>query len=155
MNRQVVDLGFTVRQFPQFKFSMRDFVGRLKLQKAVYLLQAFGVNLGYGFSWYLRGPYCSILATNAFAVQEFYDKIPEESVRFENGDAQKRFERFLKFIDGKDADSLEIAASLHYLKTTSSMDDDNVIRKVEQKQPHFKMERVKAIFEELGRYEVI
>src|SRR5437588_351302 len=32
--------------------------GRMAVQKKVYLLQAFGVNLGYTFEWNTFGPYC-------------------------------------------------------------------------------------------------
>ncbi len=34
---------------------------RLRLQKAVYLTQALGLNLGYHYSWYLRRPYSTSL----------------------------------------------------------------------------------------------
>ena len=33
-----------------------SFAARLSLQKAIYLVQEAGVQLGYSFHWYLRGP---------------------------------------------------------------------------------------------------
>ncbi|MCE9552285.1 MAG: hypothetical protein K8T91_02775 [Planctomycetes bacterium] len=39
---------------------------RLILQKAVYLLEESGVRLGYGFNWYLRGPYSPALTRDLF-----------------------------------------------------------------------------------------
>jgi uncharacterized protein YwgA len=45
-----------------------DFDHRLMLQKAVYLLQQGGVEFGYPYSWYIRGPYSSRLADDVFAI---------------------------------------------------------------------------------------
>jgi hypothetical protein len=45
-----------------------SFPDRLTLQKAVYLAQAAGVQLGYSYNWYLRGPYSPALTRDAFAV---------------------------------------------------------------------------------------
>ena len=77
MNRQPIDLGYVLRQFPQFEFSMRYFDHRLRAQKFVYLLQAFNVYMGYDYSWYLRGPYCSNLAASGLALDGFYGDIPQ------------------------------------------------------------------------------
>lgn len=54
MNRMVVDLGVLLKNTPGYDFSMASFNDRLRLQKTVYLLQAFGIYPGYDFSWYLR-----------------------------------------------------------------------------------------------------
>jgi hypothetical protein len=43
---------------------------RMRLQKAVYLLQAAGTNLGYHYSWYLKGPYSTALTQDYFAIAE-------------------------------------------------------------------------------------
>lgn len=48
---------------------LETFDDRLILQKAVYLAQAAGINLGYFYRWYLHGPYCPALADDAFAVR--------------------------------------------------------------------------------------
>lgn len=45
-----------------------SFPDRLILQKAVYLAQAAGVDLGYHYNWYLRGPYSPALTRDAFAI---------------------------------------------------------------------------------------
>jgi hypothetical protein len=47
---------------------LSSFDDRLILQKAVYLAQAAGVELGYFFHWYLRGPYSPSLTRDAFAM---------------------------------------------------------------------------------------
>jgi len=52
----------------RFKLERSTIQDRLQMQKIVYLLQACGLNLGYGFSWYKHGPYSQSLADNAFTV---------------------------------------------------------------------------------------
>jgi uncharacterized protein YwgA len=44
------------------------FGDRLILQKAVYLLQSAGIQLGYRFRWYLKGPYSPDLTMGAFGI---------------------------------------------------------------------------------------
>lgn len=130
MTRESIELGFVLRQIPGYEFSMDEFEGRLSLQKVVYLLQAFGVNLGYSFAWYLRGPYCSLLATNGFTLERVYNILPDHDTKFRDRRVQKKFERFLKFIRGKDLESLEILASAHYLKKCLGLDDETTVDKI-------------------------
>ena len=152
MNRQVVDLGFILKQIPEFEFSMDSFDDRLKLQKSLYLLQSFGIYLGYDFSWYLRGPYCSILATNGFELEEIYDDIPNYKVEFKKPKTQKIFKDFLKFIKFKSVDELEIAASLHYLKLTCDSSVKDIKNKVVSKQERFTQRQVDTIWNEIKKW---
>ena len=46
---------------------LATFDDRLSAQKAVYLAQAAGADLGYFYRWYLRGPYCPAVADDLFA----------------------------------------------------------------------------------------
>jgi uncharacterized protein YwgA len=43
---------------------------RKRVQKAVYLGQASGADLGYRFSWYLMGPYSPALTRDYYALAE-------------------------------------------------------------------------------------
>lgn len=148
MQRQVIDLGFILRQFPAMEFSMDTFGDRLRLQKFIYLLQAFDVYLGYDYSWYLRGPYCSNLAACAFALRDIYDHVPDTSISFPNGRVQRRFADFKRFIRGreKDNDFLEIAASLHFLRKTTDRADDDIINQVAGKQARFTEQQCREIY---------
>ena len=155
MNRQTIDLGFILRHFPGVKFSMDEFDDRLRLQKFIYLLQTFDIYLGYDFSWYIRGPYCSTLSTCGFALRAVYDKIPEEKIRFVDSTVQKRFERFQKFISGHegDAEFLEIAASLHLLSVTGGSEGKDSIQELMGRKPGlFTKERCVAVQKELQRW---
>ena len=46
--------------------AMDSFDARMSVQKAVYLAQAAGVDVGHYFSWYIRGPYASSLTQDVF-----------------------------------------------------------------------------------------
>ena len=136
MNKQTIDLGYVLKQFPEYDFKMDTFEDRLRLQKLIYLLQAHGIYLGYDFSWYLHGPYCTTLSRRGFALERVYKEMPDDNVRFENKRNRMQFEKFMNFVRDKveDTDFLEAVASLHILKM-SDMSDGDAINKVCEKDP--------------------
>lgn len=154
LNRESVELGFILKQIKGYEFSTYTFADRLKLQKLIYLLQACGVYLGYDYSWYLRGPYCSLLAHNAFSLEEIYHKIPND-IKLEDKTSRKNFEKFLKFVANKNVDELEIAASLHYLKNTTPNTDKEIKTKVTQKRDKFTMQQINEIWSEMKKCQII
>ena len=156
MNKETVELGFILKQIKDYEFTMQDFDDRLRLQKLIYLLQASGVYLGYDFSWYLRGPYCSQLAHNGFALRKVYGDIPDD-IRLKNECDRKNFAKFQKFVDGKDIDGLEIAASLHYQKTVrgKNVTDEDILKKVTEKRPNFTEQKVRDIWGEMKKWQLI
>lgn len=155
MNRQVVDLGFILRQIPNYEFSMDEFEDRLKIQKTIYLLQSFGIYLGYDFSWYLRGPYCTSLATNAFALQDIYEDIPNDiDTKFKDTQKQKHFLNLQKLVTSKTVDELEILASIHYLKQIKK-NDSEIKKQVESKRKRFTEEQVNEMWDELKKWKLL
>lgn len=100
INDEVINLGLVLKKLDNF--SMSTFNGRLTLQKTIYLMQSFGVYLGHNFSWYIRGPYSSHLASVGFALHEIYHKIPDAG-HFEKK-TQKKFDRFIEFMSDKKDD---------------------------------------------------
>ena len=63
--------------------NMEDFDERLRLQKIVYLLWAYGISLGYGFNWYVRGPYSPKLASDGYTIDdELFER--GRGIRFNN-----------------------------------------------------------------------
>lgn len=116
-------------------FGLDTFGGRLAFQKTVYLLQAFGIYLGYRFNWYLRGPYSPSLTRDGFGLGEVLPAYP--AVRFVQDDTERRFEEFLRFIEPHKNDQkwLEVAASAHFLaRVLNEADRDAVFAKVAAKQ---------------------
>ena len=118
----------------------------------------FDIYLGYDFSWYIRGPYCSTLSTCGFALRAVYDKIPKKKIRFVDLAVQKRFERFQEFIRGHegDAEFLEIAASLHLLSVTGGSEGKDPIQELMERKPGlFTKERCVAVQKELQRWHLL
>lgn len=118
-------------------YSVKTFSDRLVLQKTVYLLQVFGIYLGYRFSWYLRGPYSTELTRDAFGLATDWDRCTP--VRFSNHDTESRLEAFLRFVSEHRADEiwLETAASAHFLvKAEGETNRDAIYSKIKAKQPH-------------------
>ena len=89
-----------------------SFDSRIKLQKLVYLSDSFGIPLGFGFTWYVYGPYSPQLTKIMFGKEtgnsNNITKIPNV----------KNIILKLKNFLGDDihsADKLELITSLHYI----------------------------------------
>lgn len=67
MDRRQIAVKLTL-EYLGLKFGVRTFEERLILQKSIYLAQAAGVELGYYYRWYLRGPYCPSLTDDGFEI---------------------------------------------------------------------------------------
>lgn len=116
---------------------------RKRLQKAVYLGQALtGVDLGYRYGWYKKGPYSPSLANDYYDLAEAlaageepngYGLRSEEQVRALN-DASHLF-GVPQGVNLSDADWLELVGSIHYLRRVSHKDEPNVDRVIQQQKP--------------------
>ncbi len=99
-----------------------SFTQRLLIQKKIYLTQLTGLDLGYRFSWYIHGPYCRELTSDAFQLVEAIEN--DESIPVDRplNPLAKQFVSKAKTIweywpkEITPSDWLELLASLHYLK---------------------------------------
>jgi uncharacterized protein YwgA len=123
---------------------------RKTLQKKIYLLQLTGVDLGYRYNWYVRGPYCPTLANDTFALRE---EIKYDS-EFNNYELNLKTKSKFDVLDTitclpdtpetNEPEWLELLASLHYLKHIAYWaGKDNpqfgeVFEKLIKSKPHFK-----------------
>lgn len=120
MDRQQIGLKLTVDEMG-LEFNLATFSNRLILQKAVYLAQAAGVDLGYSFNWYLRGPYSPGLTRDAFEILSEMGPGADEEIREWSLDPASR--RRLGEIRGlipagpedEQARKLELLASVHHV----------------------------------------
>jgi uncharacterized protein YwgA len=85
------------------------FENRLRLQKYVYLVRHYGLDLGYHYGIYRYGPYSSALASDYYALAEDVTRYELELGRHlppfnVNG--------FFNLVSGKSTNWLEIAATL-------------------------------------------
>ena len=138
-------------------FNMDDFNGRLRFQKTIQVLQSFGIDLGYNYNWYIRGPYCPELAKDGFELKDVLDKIPQMTVEFAEDEDQANYNTFKKFIANKkdDPDQLEIASSICFLCNEERMDKDTVLKLTEGKRARFTMDDCMRIWDELEGYGVV
>ena len=92
-----------------------DLRNRLVVQKVVYLAQAcFGLDLGYKFKWYSRGPYSRGLGREFGRIVKSMDSGGGELEWGRVGEMRMFIDR-LRSIDDDEAEVLEIAASLAML----------------------------------------
>jgi uncharacterized protein YwgA len=61
---------FFYRSIFEKDIDMNSLDTRIKLQKLVYILKSEGIDFGYNFTWYIRGPYSSDLADDGFYVSQ-------------------------------------------------------------------------------------
>jgi uncharacterized protein YwgA len=92
-----------------FRFDIEEFEHRLMLQKYVFISKFLGHNLGYSYSFYLRGPYSPALADDYYKLADIYSSYEEDYTKELGG---LNTEKFLNVIDGKDGKWLEIAATI-------------------------------------------
>jgi len=156
--RRVEALGGLLKRIGNFdpESFINSFEARLIFQKTIYLLQAFGLYLGYRFSWYLRGPYSPDLARDGFELVAIYEETP--LVRFKRLEAEKRFLQFLAFLGDKknDAKWLETLASIHFLKRVyPPLTKNEIFEKIREKQPYIDREYFEKAWEHLRKHGLI
>jgi len=133
-----------------------NFDQRLILQKTVYLLQAFGLFLGYRFNWYLRGPYSVEVARHGYELVDLFDKLPEAS--FIEEKAEERFKIYLKFISEyqENAEMLEILSSIHFImKRAKNITNDQLFRVMRSKIVTIDRKNIEIALNILKGYELI
>ena len=140
------------------KFDMDSFSNRLKLQKYIYLLQTFGIDVGYSFSWYIYGPYSTQLTRTGFEAQEHFPNV--EPLKLKNQQQEKVFIQFQEFIENHKEDDgwLEITSSIHFLKAINpDKTKDQIIEEIQNKQDYFKdqKENINRIWKELEEAKII
>jgi hypothetical protein len=116
---------------------------RLRVQKAVYLAQVLGINLGYHYSWYVKGPYSPGLTQDYYRVSEAIgggDNSYEN--RTLNGALQALVPRIAQVlampgdVNVPREQWLEALASLHFLLRTSGYAVDQARGYLSQVKPH-------------------
>lgn len=122
--------------------SVDNFSDRKKLQKLIYLSEVFGVDLGFGFTWYIHGPYSSQVTRIMF------DKVKGNSIRVkEIPNVDKKISKLRTFLgdDINSSDRLELIASVHYI--TSLVNDpikskSNILNTLYDEKSQFSKEEI-------------
>ncbi len=112
-------------------FTLATFDDRLRYQKTVYLLQSFGIRLGYGYSWYLRGPYSISAMDDGYELFRRYTmqgkKLPDDIVF--TPESEVRFKDFIGLMNTTKMDPLclELLASIVFIKKAYECKDNDSI----------------------------
>lgn len=130
-------------------FDMASFDNRLKLQKIIYLVQAYGINLGYTFNLYVYGPYSPELTKTGFYMEDF-NSIKE--IGFEEDTITKKFDEFKEKIEPfKDnLKWLEIASTIHLFKQLSpSKNKVQIVSDILKIKTKFTKNQIEKVWEEI------
>ncbi len=140
--------------------AVETFDDRLIVQKAMYLAQAAGVDHGYFYRWYLRGPYCPAVADDAFAVALEAEQGVDDAQGWELDEASlAKLSGIREWMGREDLASwLELLASVHFLIDRKKVTDDNpgAIREVLLRfEKQYSEEQVVGALEELRGRELL
>lgn len=163
MNNQLIALKLCTDKIGGF--SMAKFNDRLVFQKKVYLMQLFGVDLGYRFEWYLRGPYCSDLTAMGFEIDMHKNEVEAEAKDYTlSKSVEDKLNLFKDMISEPPAEGLtqelwlELLASMHFLARIAYTADPEekeygkVSEKLINMKPWYNAEQTKQAWELLQKY---
>ncbi len=115
---------------------------RKRVQKAVYLGQQSGVDLGYRFGWYLMGPYSPSLTRDYYTLAT---EIASGDHEYKEKELQPSLRSRLKKIQGlldppqevklPQESWLELISSLHYLRKINKLDQDRSLERLNKEKP--------------------
>lgn len=122
---------------------LETFTERKLLQKLVYLLQVFGVKLGFNYDWYLHGPYSPGLTRTLYEIMETR-AFPHEQL---NSPDIARINKLKSFLgnDILSSDKLELLVSIHYLRERAGAigaSEEEVKRVIQETKPYFSYKEV-------------
>ncbi len=158
MDRQQIGLKLALDAL-RIPVRMDSFADRLTVQKCIYLAQAAGIQLGYNFHWYLRGPYSSTLTRDAFGVVNELAANTNDAEGWNLDPASaKRAEALRALIPAADGEvrarKLELLASVHFLMYASAekkRDIAELCSTLERYGKNFSEEDVRGAIEELNQ----
>ena len=117
---------------------------RIAMQKAIYLAQRKGADLGYRFSWYLNGPYSTAVADTYYLL----DQDPEPYAGYSaDADFKRQLEPVRQLISAKPeaanlADWMEAVGSLDFMVKVMARSMEDSLERCKKEKPH-----LEALFE--------
>lgn len=131
-------------------YTLESINDRILLQKKVYLAQDIGLPLGYGYSWYIHGPYSTDLTAVAYQI------IPEGDTAIENHSLKEPFASMITKVNSLenaiDEQKLtisvvqwyELIASIAYWYKRGYNTEKMAVDKIKATKPQFTEEQIKA-----------
>lgn len=131
-------------------FSIETIDDRIMLQKKVYLAQDIGLPLGYGYSWYIHGPYSTDLTAVAYQI------IPEGDEAIEKHFLKEPYASMVGKVNGLENEIkknglrigvvqwYELLASIAYWNKRGYDTEGKMINQIKETKPQFSEEQVRA-----------
>lgn len=133
-------------------YSLETISDRILLQKKVFLAQDIGLPLGYGYSWYIHGPYSTDLTAVAYQI------IPEGTDAIENNKLKEPYASMIERVNALEtAISLqnyqisvvqwyELIASIAYWYKRGNTTEAKAVEKIRLTKPQFSEEQIKSAY---------
>ena len=132
--------------------NLGTFAERVRVQKVVYMLKQFGADLGFGFTWYLRGPYSPSLTKTLFNPTGEED----QSLRQLNTKELEVVNAMRNFLgsDFYSAERMELMASLVYLIKHGPENDlqtkAKIIRFLREEKPQYSLDEIEQVWQRIS-----
>lgn len=141
MNKSYIATAIAIRDLKCY--SLNTINDRILLQKKIYLAQEAGVPLGYGYSWYIHGPYSPDLTAVAYQI------IPEGDTSIEEMHFKEPYASMLEKVNRLESvigeENLELSivqwyelvASIAYWYKRGIVEKEKSISKIRETKPQF------------------
>ena len=129
------------------EINLDRFNNRLRLQKLGFLAQEMGVNGGFPFSWYIRGPYSSSLTSVLFIGEEVEAFNEPIQLTDQEQNVVNNLQQLLRdSLD--DSRTLELFASVWYLMSSHPTTDEleRVVEIMNEEKPKYSDNEVAGAF---------
>jgi hypothetical protein len=120
-----------------------SFEDRKRFQKAVYLGQVAGIDLGYRYGWYIKGPYSTSLTRDYYAMAAARgagevtpaDQQLRPEIQTQLANIRAIFD-VPPDVQLTKADWLELLASWHYLRSVNRLNDNGAQELMMRQKPN-------------------
>lgn len=132
--------------------SLETINDRILLQKKIFLAQDLGLPLGYGYSWYIHGPYSTDLTSVAYQIiPEGFDSIEKNSFKEPYATMISKVnaleeEIFQKGLQISVVQWYELLASIAYWNNRGYNTEEEVVAKIKETKPQFSAEQTSAAY---------
>ena len=132
---------------------IETFAQRKAIQKLVYFLEVFGVNLNFRFGWYLHGPYSSSVTHVLYDNSEMLKMAPDPSAL--NSDERGKIAALRSFLgeDIRSPDTLELLVSMHFLLRSvkgSDYTERDAVDTLRKLKPSFSEQQVQKAYQKIS-----
>jgi uncharacterized protein YwgA len=132
--------------------SLETINDRILLQKKIFLAQDIGLPLGYGYSWYIHGPYSTDLTAVAYQI------IPEGFDSIENNSFKEPYATMISKVNALEEEIAkkglqvsvvqwyELIASIAYWNKRGYSTEGEIVAKIRETKPQFSEEQTRAAY---------